>query len=87
LSFGALILPTFTEDSALEPGVLIWSVILREILEAGTVALSSRICFWNVGKGADEKQCLHDFSSYKSKEDNQCGWLNVDFKGSWLRPG
>ena len=73
LSFGAPTLPTFTEDSALEPGVLIWSVILREILEVETVALSSRICSWNVVKVADEKYCLHDFLLYKSKADDHCG--------------
>jgi hypothetical protein len=84
LSFGAPTLPTFTEDSALEPGVLIWSVILREILEVETVALSSRICSWNVVKVADEKYCLHDFLLYKSKADDHCGWWSVNFKGSWL---
>lgn len=71
----------------MEPGVLIWSVILREILETETVALSSRICSWNVEKGADERYCLHDFLSYKSKEGDPCGWWSVDFKGGWLQPG
>jgi len=73
LSFGAPTLPTFTEDSALEPGVLIWSVILREILDAETVALSNRICCWNVERGQMRNSAYMTFYHTNWKEDEQCG--------------